>query len=69
MVGHNPGIEHAASLLARDPVRRKERDHFDAIEEKFPTGALAVLDFDVPGWRDIEAGEGMLVDFVRPRDL
>ena len=69
VVGHNPGLEVAASLLAREPVRRKERDYFDAIEEKFPTCALAVLDFDVAQWRLIEPGAGALIDFVRPKDL
>jgi phosphohistidine phosphatase len=69
VVGHNPGLEVAASLLAREPVRRKERDYFDAIEEKFPTCALAVLDFDVDQWRAIERGAGALSDFVRPKDL
>jgi phosphohistidine phosphatase len=69
IVGHNPGLEVAASLLAREPVRRKERDYFDAIEEKFPTCALAVLDFDVGQWRFVEPGTGALKDFVRPRDL
>lgn len=69
IVGHNPGLEVCASVLARDPVRRKERDYIDAIEEKFPTCALAVLDFDVGAWRDIALGKGMLADFVRPKDL
>lgn len=69
VVGHNPGIEQLASLLSRQPVKRKERDRFDLIEEKFPTCALAVLDFDVARWRDVAPGRGELVDFVRPRDL
>ena len=69
IVGHNPGMEQAASTLAREPVRAKERDYFDAIEEKFPTAALAVLDFDVKSWRDIEPGTGALIAFIRPRDL
>jgi phosphohistidine phosphatase len=69
VVGHNPGLERLATLLAREPVKRKERDRFDLIEEKFPTAALAVLDFDVTRWRDIGPGEGKLADFVRPRDL
>ncbi|HJW41239.1 MAG TPA: histidine phosphatase family protein [Rhizomicrobium sp.] len=69
VVGHNPGLEHVATFLAREPVKRKERDRFDAIEEKFPTAALAVLEFDVARWRDVAAGEGALKDFVRPRDL
>ncbi|MBS0470874.1 MAG: histidine phosphatase family protein [Proteobacteria bacterium] len=69
VVGHNPGLERLASGLAREPVKRRERDRFDLIEEKFPTAALAVLDFDVDHWRDILPGEGKLKDFVRPRDL
>ncbi len=69
VVGHNPGLERLATMLAREPVKRKERGRFDLIEEKFPTAALAVLDFEVTRWRDIEPGEGKLKDFVRPRDL
>ncbi|HEY4943141.1 MAG TPA: histidine phosphatase family protein [Rhizomicrobium sp.] len=69
VVGHNPGMEQVAAALAREPVKRKERDRYDLIEEKFPTAALAVLDFDVARWRDIAPGEGALKDFVRPRDL
>ena len=69
LVGHNPGLEELASLLAREPVRHKERERRDVLEEKFPTGALAVLDFDIARWRDLRPGEGKLVDFVRPKDL
>ena len=63
------GAEALATLLAREPVRRKERARRDVLEEKFPTAALAVLDFDIARWRDLAPGEGKLVDFVRPRDL
>jgi phosphohistidine phosphatase len=69
LVGHNPGLENAATLLAREPVRRKERARHEALEEKFPTSALAILDFDVGRWRDVQKGAGKLVDFVRPRDI
>ena len=69
VVGHNPGLEQLATLLAREPVKRKERDRFDQLEEKFPTAALAVLEFDVDRWRDVAPGEGALKDFVRPKDI
>jgi phosphohistidine phosphatase len=69
LVGHNPGMEQCAALLAREPVRRKERARHEALEEKFPTCALAVLDFDVGRWRDVREGSGKLADFVRPGDL
>jgi len=69
VVGHNPGMEECAGQLAREPVRRKERARHEALEEKFPTCALAILDFAVNRWRDIEPGAGKLTDFVRPKDL
>ena len=69
LVGHNPGLENLATLLAREPVRRKERARHEALEEKFPTSALAILDFDVGRWRDVEKAAARLVDFVRPKDL
>jgi phosphohistidine phosphatase len=69
LVGHNPGMEDCAATLAREPVRRKERARHEALEEKFPTCALAILDFDVSRWRDVVQGAGKLVDFVRPKDL
>lgn len=69
VVGHNPGLEETATLLAREPVRSKERARHEALEEKFPTCALAILDFDVGRWRDVLQGTGRLVDFVRPKDL
>jgi len=69
VVGHNPGLEACATLLAREPVRRKERIRHEALEEKFPTCALAILDFDVGRWRDVAQGAGKLAEFVRPKDL
>lgn len=69
VVGHNPGMEECAGQLAREPVRRKERARHEALEEKFPTCALAILDFDINRWRDVEPGSGKLTDFVRPKDI
>lgn len=69
VVGHNPGMEDCAATLAREPVRRKERARHEALEEKFPTCALAILDFDIGRWRDVAPSSGKLVDFVRPKDL
>ena len=69
VVGHNPGLEELAGLLAREPVRRKERERRGELDEKFPTAALAVLDFDIDRWRDLKPETGKLIDFVRPKDL
>jgi phosphohistidine phosphatase len=69
LVGHNPGLEQCAAMLAREPVKPKEAHRHDVMEEKFPTAALAVLDFDIANWQQLSPGTGKLIDFVRPRDL
>jgi phosphohistidine phosphatase len=39
------------------------------MRDKFPTCALAVLEFETAHWRSVEPGTGTLADFVRPKDL
>jgi phosphohistidine phosphatase len=69
VVAHNPGTEQAAIALLHEELRRKERDQIGAMEEKFPTSALAVIDFEIDSWKALRPGTGRLVDFVRPKDL
>lgn len=69
VVAHNPGTEQIAMTLLHEELRTKERDHVDAMEEKFPTAALAVVDFEAKSWKEVKPHSGRLVDFVRPRDL
>jgi phosphohistidine phosphatase len=63
VVGHNPGMEQLALLLADAGALR------DEIAAKYPTAALAEITFDVAHWRDVAAGEGTLARFIRPREL
>jgi len=65
LIGHNPAIEELASRLADGG----DADALARLAAKFPTGALAVLETDVVGWRDLGAGGARLAAFVRPRDL
>lgn len=69
LIGHNPGLEQIAAMLAREPIKPREQHRLDVMEEKFPTAALAVLDFDIAHWKQLSPCGGRLVDFVRPRDL
>ena len=68
-VGHNPGLERFARKLARKPRDAEEKRRAVAMAEKFPTSAVAVLDFDVDAWMKIEAGGGVLCDFLTPSML
>jgi phosphohistidine phosphatase len=65
LLGHNPGFHMLALALvgAGDAAARAR------LQAKFPTAALAVVDFDVRRWRDIGEGQGLLERFVAPRDL
>lgn len=69
VAAHSPGLEEliltAAPADGRSPLR-------DAVAEKFPTAALAVLDFDIDDWARLGegyAGRATLRAFMRPRDL
>ncbi|WP_299329661.1 histidine phosphatase family protein [Parasphingopyxis sp.] len=66
MSGHNSGLEDLVLLLVPDSKGDKARAK---VEEKFPTCALAEMEFDVDSWADIAPGTGKLLRYVRPRDL
>ncbi|EJJ25169.1 phosphohistidine phosphatase SixA [Rhizobium sp. CF142] len=65
IVGHNPGIESAATLI----ITGGKADAVGRMREKFPTTALAIIDLDFEGWDEIAAGTGYLERFVTPRSL
>lgn len=69
VLGHNPGLEDCAAQLARKSVSPDERAMLEEMRDKFPTCALAVLEFEAARWRDVEPGSGALADFIRPKDL
>lgn len=65
LVGHNPGIEELAQMLAGSgPADDRAR-----LAAKFPTAGIAVLTFDAQSWKDIAPGTGRLEHFLTPRQL
>ena len=69
VVGHNPGMEQLAIALALQPKSVAERARVQRLAQKFPTAALAVLDFEIDSWRNLKPGSGQVIDYVRPKDL
>lgn len=65
VIGHNPGMQDTARAL----IGAGNPELVDDIAEKFPTAALAVIDFDAKRWTDIEPGTGRIVAFFRPKEL
>ncbi|WP_448952674.1 SixA phosphatase family protein [Labrys neptuniae] len=64
IVGHNPGLEQLASFLTRGAGTVA-----DPLSGKFPTAALAVLDFELDDWAEISGHQGSLALFLTPKML
>jgi len=64
LIGHNPGVSELASTL----IESAGDDTPGTPGLRFPTAAVAVLDF--PGdWADLAPGRAHLLDFTTPADL
>jgi phosphohistidine phosphatase len=57
-VGHNPGVEVVAAILAGEG----ERQAMQTLLTGFPTSGLAVYDVPVP-WHELHEGAARLADF------
>ena len=66
LIGHNPGMEHLAMVLAGPASKRKALAKLHA---KFPTAALAEIEFEAESWKDLARGSGRLNRLVWPKDL
>jgi phosphohistidine phosphatase len=65
LVGHNPSMGEMACHLAASG----DRSALAKMAAKFPTSALAVIDFDADHWDEIEEGAGRLIHFATPASL
>ncbi|MGW3208818.1 SixA phosphatase family protein [Streptomyces sp. NPDC001135] len=63
LVGHNPGLEDLVLELAGDGLD----DTLDRVRTKFPTSAIAVLDWHGSGWTALAPGAALLTSFTVPR--
>lgn len=63
VIGHNPGLQQLAILLAGSGPA------LGRLRRKFPTAALAVLRAPVRHWKDLAVDGAELVALVRPKDL
>ena len=65
VIGHNPGFEDVAALLAP----QGEAEALARMKTKYPTAGLAVIAFDIEAWEDVAPGAGRLERFVTPKTL
>ena len=69
LVGHNPGLQEfgLAVLDKHQPGEAGKRA--SEFARKFPTAALAVIDFSIDVWEALKSGSGSLSEFIRPKAL
>ena len=65
MIGHNPGLQGLATLIAR----KDGQGLYRRIADHFPTAALALFTLDAERWADLKPGGGMVEAFLKPREL
>ncbi|ESR26756.1 SixA phosphatase family protein [Lutibaculum baratangense] len=63
MIGHNPTFEDLAALLAPGG----DGEALSRMRQKFPTAALAVIEFEAARWDEVGPGAGRLVAFHTPK--
>ncbi|QRM53510.1 histidine phosphatase family protein [Sinorhizobium sp. BG8] len=65
LIAHNPGLQDLAVRL----VGECDPEVFERLREKFPTGALAIMEFEIRSWEEISPASGRLVQFTTPKSL
>ena len=65
LVGHNPEIQS----FALDLVGSGAKNYWERLRSKYPTAALAVINFDAGLWKSIAVNTGSLSLFLTPKDV
>ncbi len=65
IVAHDPGLHQLAMELSGSG----DSDLLQALAQKFPTAALAVLEFRGRSWSKVKPSAGSLVHFMTPKRL
>ena len=65
LVGHNPGLQRLVLHLARDDHQGLRR----RIEDKYPTGALAIVELPARTWAEVQPRTGKIVELMLPKEL
>ena len=63
VIGHNPGLQDLALLLASGGAE------LERLEAKFSTAALATLILANAPWRQLSEGDAVLAEYVVPKQL
>jgi len=63
IVGHNPGMQDLAVMLAVSRGKRQQ------LKDKLPTASVVTLEFDEELWKDLQPATGHVVLYMSPKTL
>ncbi len=63
LIGHNPGLQDLALMLAGRGAM------LERLREGFPPAALVTLHIPAGDWHELGSGDAELVDYVLPKEL
>jgi phosphohistidine phosphatase len=63
LIGHNPGLQHLAVVLAAHGAQLAQ------LKAKFPTAALATLTLPTTTWSQLSPADALLSAYVVPKQL
>ena len=64
LINHEPTVRNLVKTLTKN----QNNNHFKLLNYKFPTSALAKINFDLIEWKEIK-NNGLIKEFIRPKDL
>lgn len=67
VIAHNPGMQDTVITLADATAAPKPT--LASISAKFPTAALAVLEFQISSWTALRRQAGALIDYQTPKQI
>lgn len=65
LIGHNPAVQDLTAMLCVEG----DETALSRLRQKYPTGALSVIQMDAVSWRDAGIAPGRLIDLALPREI
>lgn len=65
VIGHNPATEVSAAAFSKEG----SGPQWDDLRYKYPSGGIAVVNFEIEDWSQLDFKTGSFVSFTKPRDL
>jgi phosphohistidine phosphatase len=70
IIGHNPGLQaFALGMIDKSSKHPQTRNARKTINQKLPTAAFVLVEFETDSWSEVAPGTGILLDYMTPKLL